>query len=220
MSVPCIIKRSRKNQHNAHICTTALFHMLTPTCFGSSLPSSGSFWIRLSYMKNTDRYGGLSYNVVKWPVCRSAEVQSVVLPSWVHYTLTKHNGMDTLRVKFSFTFTQFSDISRKSGVILGTPKIFGWQGRNLLIQKINGNAVKGTKGEYRYNSIQSVPRRQMGVGGQRKFRSYYHWQIAQIPMEQKDGWTKRAVWTDVKRKKFFARHRDSNPRTVWPVSSY
>jgi hypothetical protein len=70
MFVPCIIEHSRKNQHNAQICTTALFHMLAPTCFGSSLPSSGSFWIRLSYMKNTDRYGGLSYNVVKWPVCR------------------------------------------------------------------------------------------------------------------------------------------------------
>jgi hypothetical protein len=25
--------------------------MLDPTCFGSRLPSSGSFWIRLSYVK-------------------------------------------------------------------------------------------------------------------------------------------------------------------------
>jgi hypothetical protein len=25
--------------------------MLAPTCFGNSLPSSGSFWIRLSYVK-------------------------------------------------------------------------------------------------------------------------------------------------------------------------
>jgi hypothetical protein len=45
------IKRSRKNQHNAQTCTTALFHMLVPTCFGSSMPSSGSFWIRLNYVK-------------------------------------------------------------------------------------------------------------------------------------------------------------------------
>jgi hypothetical protein len=51
MSVPCIIGRSRNNQHNAQICTTALFYMLAPTCFGSSLPSSGGFWIRLSYFK-------------------------------------------------------------------------------------------------------------------------------------------------------------------------
>jgi hypothetical protein len=34
---------SRNNQHNAHICTTTLFYMLAPTCFGSSLSSSGSF---------------------------------------------------------------------------------------------------------------------------------------------------------------------------------
>jgi hypothetical protein len=37
------------NQHNAQICTTALFYMLAPTFFGSSVPSSGSFWIRPSW---------------------------------------------------------------------------------------------------------------------------------------------------------------------------
>jgi hypothetical protein len=42
---------SRNNQHNAQICTTALFRMLAPTCFGCSLASSESFWIRLSYVK-------------------------------------------------------------------------------------------------------------------------------------------------------------------------
>jgi hypothetical protein len=42
---------SRNDQHNAQICTTALFYMLAPTCFGSSLPSSGSSWIHLSYVK-------------------------------------------------------------------------------------------------------------------------------------------------------------------------
>jgi hypothetical protein len=40
MFVPCIIRHSRNNQHNAQICTSALFHMLAPTCFGSSLPPS------------------------------------------------------------------------------------------------------------------------------------------------------------------------------------
>jgi hypothetical protein len=49
--VPCIIRRSRNNQHNSQVCSTALFHMLTPTYFGISLPSSGSYWIRLSYVK-------------------------------------------------------------------------------------------------------------------------------------------------------------------------
>jgi hypothetical protein len=43
MFVPCIIRRSRNNQHYAQIFTTPLFYILAPTCFGSSLPSSGSF---------------------------------------------------------------------------------------------------------------------------------------------------------------------------------
>jgi hypothetical protein len=40
-------------------------YMLAPTCFGSSLPSSGSFWIRLELRENTDRYGGviMSFNL-------------------------------------------------------------------------------------------------------------------------------------------------------------
>jgi hypothetical protein len=42
---------SRNNQHYALNCTTSSFNILAPTCFGSSLPSSGSFRIRLSYMK-------------------------------------------------------------------------------------------------------------------------------------------------------------------------
>jgi hypothetical protein len=36
-------KHSRNNQHYALICTTPLFYILAPTCFGSSLTSSGSF---------------------------------------------------------------------------------------------------------------------------------------------------------------------------------
>jgi hypothetical protein len=43
MFVPCIIRRSRNNQHYALGCTTSLFYILAPTCFGSSLPSSGIF---------------------------------------------------------------------------------------------------------------------------------------------------------------------------------
>jgi hypothetical protein len=35
-----------------HKCAPLLYsYMLAPTCFGSSLPYSGSFWIRLSYVK-------------------------------------------------------------------------------------------------------------------------------------------------------------------------
>jgi hypothetical protein len=33
----------RNDQQYALICTTTLFYVLSPTCFGSSLPSSGSF---------------------------------------------------------------------------------------------------------------------------------------------------------------------------------
>jgi hypothetical protein len=42
---------SRNNQHYALNCTTPLFYILAPTCFGSSLPLSRSFWVRLSYLK-------------------------------------------------------------------------------------------------------------------------------------------------------------------------
>jgi hypothetical protein len=38
----CVVVRSRNNQHFALICTTPLFYILAPTCFGS-MPSSGSF---------------------------------------------------------------------------------------------------------------------------------------------------------------------------------
>jgi hypothetical protein len=51
MLVPCMIRRNRNNQHNEQISNTAFSYMLFPTCFGSSLPSSGSVWIRLSYVK-------------------------------------------------------------------------------------------------------------------------------------------------------------------------
>jgi hypothetical protein len=43
MFLLCIIRRSRNNQLCALIWTTPLLYILVPTCFGSSLPSSGSF---------------------------------------------------------------------------------------------------------------------------------------------------------------------------------
>jgi hypothetical protein len=45
MFLPCFIKCSRNNQHYALICTTPLFYIRAPTCFGSSLQSSGSFLV-------------------------------------------------------------------------------------------------------------------------------------------------------------------------------
>jgi hypothetical protein len=38
-----ILRCSRNYQHYAMICSIPLFYILAPTCFGSSLPSSGSF---------------------------------------------------------------------------------------------------------------------------------------------------------------------------------
>jgi hypothetical protein len=43
MFVPCIIRRSRNDQQYSLICANPLFCILVPTCFGSTLPSSGSF---------------------------------------------------------------------------------------------------------------------------------------------------------------------------------
>jgi hypothetical protein len=43
MFVPCIIRRIRKKPTLCTDCTTALFYLLAPKYFGSSLPSSGSF---------------------------------------------------------------------------------------------------------------------------------------------------------------------------------
>jgi hypothetical protein len=43
LPLPYIIRCSSNNQHYALICTTSLFYILAPTCFGSSLPYSGSF---------------------------------------------------------------------------------------------------------------------------------------------------------------------------------
>jgi hypothetical protein len=43
MSVPCITRLSRNYQHYALYFTTPVFYTLSPTCLGSSLPSSGRF---------------------------------------------------------------------------------------------------------------------------------------------------------------------------------
>jgi hypothetical protein len=52
--------------------------MLAPTCFGSSLPSSGSFWIRLSYLKiRIDM-------VVTLPTLCYRILQFACLPPWTH----------------------------------------------------------------------------------------------------------------------------------------
>jgi hypothetical protein len=68
------IVHSRNNQQYALISTTTLFYTLAPTCFGISLPSSGSFLdpselleIKIDLVVN-------HIMLVKWPVCRSVGV--------------------------------------------------------------------------------------------------------------------------------------------------
>jgi hypothetical protein len=105
MFIPCIIRHNRNDQQYAQICITALFYVSAPTCFSSSLPSSGSFWIRLSYMKIQIDLVVYHIMLVKWPVCWSVMVPSVVLPSWElrriqklpddGRLLPKHVGADT-----------------------------------------------------------------------------------------------------------------------------
>jgi hypothetical protein len=62
---------SRNNQHYALICTTPLFYLLAPTCFGSSLPSSGSFFDQSELLEIQ----------IDW-VLQGVVAKSVVLPSW------------------------------------------------------------------------------------------------------------------------------------------
>jgi hypothetical protein len=78
MFVLCIIRRSRNNQHYALICTTPLFYILAPTCFGSSLPSSGSFLDPSGLF--AIQIESVVYHIM-WSVCWSVVVPSVVLPS-------------------------------------------------------------------------------------------------------------------------------------------
>jgi hypothetical protein len=61
---------SRNNQQYALICTTPLFYVLAPTCFGSSLPSSGGFLDPSWVMWNTKWMGGtISYSVWLCGLC-------------------------------------------------------------------------------------------------------------------------------------------------------
>jgi hypothetical protein len=74
MFVPCIIRRSRNNQHYAKICTTALFIYAGSYMFRQQSAIFREPVDPSELRENTDRYGGLSYNVVKRPVCRSIVV--------------------------------------------------------------------------------------------------------------------------------------------------
>jgi hypothetical protein len=76
MFVPCIIRRSRNNQHHTQTCATALFIYAGSHMFRQEFAIFRELLDPSELRENTDRYGGLSYSVVRWPVCRSVVVQS------------------------------------------------------------------------------------------------------------------------------------------------
>jgi hypothetical protein len=69
----------RNNQHNAQICTTALFIHAVFYMFRQYSAIFRELLNPSELPENTDRYVGLSHNVFKWSVCRSVVVQSVAL---------------------------------------------------------------------------------------------------------------------------------------------
>jgi hypothetical protein len=83
MFVPCIIRRSRNNQHYALNCVTPLFNTLDPTYFGTSLPSSGSLLDPSELLEIQIEY--VVYHIMYVYV-------ACVLPSWVlMHSAGKHN---------------------------------------------------------------------------------------------------------------------------------
>jgi hypothetical protein len=69
MFIPCIIRCIRKDQHFALICTTPSFYILASTCFGSSLPSSGSFLDPPELLEIQIECVVISYNVWLRDLC-------------------------------------------------------------------------------------------------------------------------------------------------------
>jgi hypothetical protein len=94
MYVPCIIRCSRNDQHNAQIGTTVLFYIPARTCFGRSLPTSGSFWIRLSYQIDlyfnviqTDPEASWWWQNAEWRKIPSKKSASVSMHLYIQHTL-------------------------------------------------------------------------------------------------------------------------------------
>jgi hypothetical protein len=66
---------TRNNIHNTQICTTALFIYSGSYMFRQWSAILRELLDPSELRENTYRYGCLSYNVVKWPVCRIVVVQ-------------------------------------------------------------------------------------------------------------------------------------------------
>jgi hypothetical protein len=74
---------SRNNQHYALTCTTPLFYILAPTCFGSSLQSSGSF-LHASELLEMQ---------IEWLVCH---IMCYIPPFVFAFLVTQKNQPSTL----------------------------------------------------------------------------------------------------------------------------
>jgi hypothetical protein len=115
MFVPCAIRHSR----NVLVFTTPLFYILAPTCFGSSLPSSGSFLDPSELLKIQIEW--VVYHKMCGYVACVPDCLSVVLPSWEAQqtdgtTTIRHTGRVTIRLlKIRFNI-----------IIPSTPRFSKW----------------------------------------------------------------------------------------------
>jgi hypothetical protein len=76
----------RKNQQYALIVPLLYFYVFVPTCFGSSLPSSGSLLDPPELLENTNGGGGISYNVwLRGLQCKTLASPGVHMQEWVYY---------------------------------------------------------------------------------------------------------------------------------------
>jgi hypothetical protein len=82
-----VTRRSRYNQHYALNCTTPVFNILAPTCFGSSLPSSGSFLDPSELLDFRSNRWYIIQFMFMWPVCRNFVVGTTTLRHTDHINI-------------------------------------------------------------------------------------------------------------------------------------
>jgi hypothetical protein len=94
MFIPCIIRRiKRQNQQYALIVSLLYFYVLAPTCFGSSLPSSGSLLDPPELLENTYTAHGTTtvrhtghvttrYMIYQPSVCIFKKLRRIQLAPW------------------------------------------------------------------------------------------------------------------------------------------
>jgi hypothetical protein len=76
MFVLCIARQSINNQHYTLDYITSLFNMQARTCFGSRVPSSGSFLDPCELLEKQNNC--VVYHMCLWPVCQSVVVHYMI----------------------------------------------------------------------------------------------------------------------------------------------